>query len=171
VKLNKIKQTSPDKVNGKLIKYRQGDCLSIDCKNGRYVAVLVSEKFNKYYDFTLLEYYDDKKPSFADFVNGRFFGTRFGSWEELTYAVDKRMIPCKYVDNCVEIEEVGNVNLIDGFLKASYGYIDDLDQLLEYYLEEIPIRVEKTKNSEKFPDLAFVSKHLVEMKYIMADNS
>ena len=75
--MNKIKDTFPGKVHGKLVKYRQGDCLSIDCKNGKYLAVLISKKFNKFYDLTLIEFY-----------NGKFFGTRFGSWEELTYAVN-----------------------------------------------------------------------------------
>lgn len=32
--MNKIKPTSSDRVYGKLVKYRKGDCLSIDCKNG-----------------------------------------------------------------------------------------------------------------------------------------
>ena len=86
--MNKIKQTSPDKVKGKLVKYKQGDCLSVDYKNGKYLGVLISNKFNKYYDLTLIEFYEKRKPSLTDFTNGKFFGTRFGSWEELTYSVN-----------------------------------------------------------------------------------
>lgn len=98
-RINKIiKATSPDKVKGKFVKYRKGDCLSIDCKNGNYLAVLISEKFNAFYDFTFIEFYKSEKPILSEIINGKFFGTRFGSLEEITYAVDQRMIKCNYVD-------------------------------------------------------------------------
>ena len=77
--MNKIKPTSSDRVYRKLVKYRKGDCLSIDCKNGNYLGVLISEKFNKYYDLTLIEYYKKTRPQLSDFIEGKFFGTRFGS--------------------------------------------------------------------------------------------
>lgn len=160
-----MKATTPDKVNGKLVKYRKGDCVSIRYQE-KYLAVLISDKFNKYYDFTLLEYYKESKPLLTDFINGRFFGTRFGSWEDLTFAVDKQMIECKYADNNNDIELVGKVELISNVDKASYAYITSTQELIDYYLEEIQIRIEKTLNAEKFPDIAFVSKHLVEMKNI-----
>ena len=165
--MNKIKQTSPDKVNGKLIKYRQGDCLSVDCGEGKYLGVLISNKFNKYYDLTVIDFYERYKPSLTDFINGKFFGTRFGSWEELTYAVNVRMIECKYIDNCVAIEKVGSVKLITDFRKDGYAYLDDIEQLKQHYLEELPIRIEKSKDAEKFPDIAFVSKHLIDFKHIL----
>lgn len=164
--MSKIKQTSADKVNGKLVKYRQGDCLSVDCGNGKYLGALISNKFNKYYDITLIEFYETHKPDLTDFTNGKFFGTRFGSWEELTYAVNVRMIECNSIDNSPEIEKVGSVKLISNFVKDGYGYLDNIEQLKEHYLKELPIRIEKSKNAEKFPDLAFVSKHLVDFKHI-----
>jgi hypothetical protein len=163
----KIKFTSPDKVNGKLVKYKKGDCLSIDCNNGNYLAAFISEKFNKYYDLTLLEYYQGFKPTLNDFVNGKFWGTRFGSWKSLTYAVDKKMAACKYIDGNKDIKIIGSVFLIDNLGKASYSYIDEVSELLDYYLSDILIRVEKTKNAEKYPELAFVSKHLIAMKNII----
>jgi hypothetical protein len=165
--MNKIKQTSADKVNGKLVKYRQGDCLSVYCGNGKYLGVLISNKFNKYYDLTLIEFYKQCKPSLTDFMNGKFFGTRFGSWEELTYAVNVRMIQCKYIDNCTEIEKIESIKLTDNFTTDGYSYLDDIEQLEKYYLEELPIRIEKSKDAEKFPNLAFVSKHLVDFKHIV----
>ena len=165
--MRKIERTSADKVNGKFVKYRQGDCLSIDCGDGRYLAVLVSDKFNKYYDLTLILYYDLQKPVLKDFVEGKFFGTRFGSWDEVTYAIDVRMVECRYIDNCSDIVKVDSVNLSNRFINAGYGYLKDVQQLKQYYLEELPIRIEKTKNAEKFPDLAFVSKHLVDLRHII----
>lgn len=165
--MNKIKPTSPDKVNGKLVKYRKGDCLSIDCKYGNYLGVLISEKFNKYYDLTLIEYYKKTKPQLSDFVKGKFFGTRFGSWEELTYAVNVLMIGCKEIDNDVNIEKIDTLKLTSTFRKDGYAYLEQAEQLLNYYLEELPIRIEKSKNADKFPDLAFVSKHLIDMKHII----
>ena len=166
-RINKIGATSPDKVHGKLVKYRQGDCLSIDCKNGNYLAAIITEKFNKFYDITLIDYYKTHKPQLSDFLNGKFFGTRFGSWEDLTYAVDKRMFECKYIDKSSDVEKVGNLKLIPSLEKASYTYFESLQQLQDYYLEEIPIRIEKTRNAEKFPDIAFVSKHLIEIARII----
>ena len=164
--MNKIKETSPDKVHGKFVKYRQGDCLSVFCRD-KYLAVLISKKFNNFYDLTLLEYYSDKKPELNDFIKGKFFGTRFGSWEDLTYAVNVRMISCKYIDNNSSIEKIGCVNLTSKITKDGYAYFDNLDELLEYYLEELPIRIEKSKNAERYPDLGFVSKHLIDMKHII----
>ena len=128
---------------------------------------MISEKFNKYYDFTLLEYYRSTKPVFEDFKNGMFFGTRDGSWECLTYAVDKQMIACKYIDSSINAEFIGNLKLIDNLGRAGYAYVIDVSELLDYYLQEISIRIEKSKNAEKFPDLAFMSKHLVEMGHII----
>src|SRR5688572_4123821 len=87
-----------------------------------------------------------------------------------TYAVDKRMILCKDVDDNLEVELVGTLDLIDNLGRASYSYINDIEELLSYYLDEIPIRVEKTANADKFPDLAFVSSHLVNMESITKNN-
>ena len=164
--MKKIKDTSPDKVHGKLVKYRRGDCLSIHCGD-KYLGVLISRKFNKYYDLTLIEYYNDKNPEISDFRKGKFFGTRFGSWEDLTYAVNVRMINCTYIDNNLDIEKVGSLNLISTIRHDGYSYFDTTEQLLEYYLEELPIRTEKSKNAEKIPDLAFVNKHLIDTTHII----
>jgi len=165
--MNKIKPTSSDRVYRKLVKYRKGDCLSIDCKNGNYLGVLISEKFNKYYDLTLIEYYKKTRPQLSDFIEGKFFGTRFGSWEELTYAVNVWMIECKEIDNDIKFEKIGTLKLTSTFRKDGYAYLERAEQLLIHYLEEFPIRIEKSKNAEKFPDLAFVSKHLIDMKHII----
>ncbi|MCB0511622.1 MAG: hypothetical protein R2760_07190 [Chitinophagales bacterium] len=167
MKINKIKPTLPDKVNGKLVKYKKGDCVSIKCQDGKYLAVLISEKFNRYYDFTLLEYYKVEKPTVQDFENGRVFGTRFGSWEELEYGVDKKMIECKYVDQNEDIELIASLSLIGNISKASYSYIKNIDELEDYYFKEIPIRIEKTINAEKFPAIAFVGKHLLKTKELI----
>jgi len=107
----KIKAVSPDNVNGKLVKYKRGDCLSINCGNGKFIAAIISEKFNKYYDLTLLECYKKSKPVLADFTNGKFWGTRAGYWDDLNYASDRQMMYCKYIDHCQEIELVTNVSL------------------------------------------------------------
>jgi hypothetical protein len=161
-----IKATSPDKVYGKFVKYRLGDCISLKC-GSKYLGVLISRKFNKYYDCTLIEFYEERKPELEDFVNGKFFGTRFGSWEELVYAVNVVMIECKNVDSNENIEKVGSVQLITTFINDGYSYLKDIVELEKYYQEDLPIRIEKSKNAEKFPDLAFVSRHLINMKHIL----
>src|SRR4051812_24688680 len=76
------------KANRISVNYRLGDCLSIDCKNGKYLAVLITKKFNNYYDLTLLKYHKERKPNLSNFINGKFFGTRLGSWTAFTYAVN-----------------------------------------------------------------------------------
>lgn len=163
----KIKATSANKVNGKLIKYKRGDCLSINCNNGKYIGVFISEKFNNYYDLTLIEYYEDHKPVLPHFIDGRFWGTRSGTWESLVYTVDKKMALCSYIDNHKDIEIVGELPLIKNLEKASYSYINDITALHDYYVDGITIRVEKTQNAEKYPDLAFMSKHLIPIKSII----
>ena len=54
INYNKMAPGSPDKVRGKPVKYKKGDCLSIHCEDGNYLAAFISQKFNKYYDFTLI---------------------------------------------------------------------------------------------------------------------
>ena len=162
-----IKQTSPDKIRGKLVKYKLGDCLAIRLKNGDFLGAVMTGKFNAYYNLTFLDFYMNKRPEIQDFITGQFFGTRFGSWEELTYAVDQRMIKCNYIDKNTDIELIGSLDLVSNFISAGYGYLNDTDQILDYYKAEMPVRIEKSKNAEKFPEIAFVSKHLIEMKKII----
>lgn len=162
-----IKPTSIDKVRGRYVKYRKGDCLSIKCENGNYLAVFISEKFNKYYDFTLLQYYKSESPNTDIFIEGKFFGTRSGSWEEIEFVVDKSMIECRYVDENNNINLVCSLKLIDNIGKASYAYVNTINDLEEYYLSEIPIRIEKTNNADSYPELAFEGRHLVEMSNLL----
>jgi hypothetical protein len=162
-----IRQTSPDKLKGKLVKYRLGDCLAIRLKNGDFLGALMTGKFNAYYNLTFMDFCMNTRPEIQEFVSGQFFGTRFGSWEELTYAVDQRMIKCNYIDKNPDIELIGSLDLISNFTSAGYAYLNDIDQILDYYKTELPIRIEKSKNAEKFPEIAFVSKHLIEMKKII----
>lgn len=166
--MNKIKQTSSDKIRGKVVKHGLGDCLII--KAGRkYLGVIVTGKFNKYYNFTLMDFVLTAKPTIKDFLEGRFFGTRSGSLEDLEYLTDQRMIECKYVDNEIRIAKVGSLHLtIDYFDSASYSYVDDIDHVLKYFKEELPIRIEKTKDAERFLDLGFHGRHLIPTEKIVA---
>jgi len=162
-----IRQTSPDKISGKLAKYKLGDCLAIKLSNGDYLGALMTGKFNAYYNLTFMDFCKHSKPDMRDYELGQFFGTRFGSWEDLTYAVDQRMIKCNYIDKNPDIEKMGSLDLISNFTSAGYAYLNDIEQIFEYYKTELPIRIEKSKNAEKFPEIAFVGKHLIEMKKII----
>ncbi len=106
---NKIKPTSPDKVKGKFVKYRKGDCFSINCGNGKFLAAFISEKFNKYYDFTLIEYYDEKKPSIGTFLDSKFDAVYIDSSSGSIVGVSKQMILCKTVDDNNEFEKIGEM--------------------------------------------------------------
>ena len=163
----KIRQTSTDKIRGKLVKYQLGDCLAIKLNSGDYIGGIMTGKFNKYYNLTFMEFQKDVKPTLEDFTYGRFFGTRFGSLEDITYAVDQRMVQCNYIDNCLDIESIGNLNLIPDFISAGYTYLNDIDEMNKYYLDELPIRIEKTRNADKFPEIGFVSKHLILTRHII----
>jgi hypothetical protein len=165
---NKIKPTSPDKVKGKLVKYRKGDCLSIDCGNGIYLAVLVSEKFNKFYDFTLIEFLQERKPAVDDFVNGRFFGKYIDSSTiGLFVTTERAMIPCLDVDADERIEKVGSLDLVEDLERGVYFYVKDVAELYQYYVEDIPLRVQKTINVEKYPQLEQTGQRLIEVKHIL----
>jgi hypothetical protein len=60
------------------------------------------------------------------------------------------MLTCKDVDNDADVEKIGSVKLISALIVAGYSYLETLQQLHDYYMEEIPIRMEKSKNAEKF---------------------
>lgn len=165
---NKIAPISPDKVRGKLVKYRKGDCLSLKCGDGKYLAVLISEKFNKFYDFTLIEFFKNRKPTMEDFVNGRFFGTYLrGGGQEYSPSSERRMFLCLEVDANSNIEKVGSVELIESLEKAMYGYCKDIAELLQHYQEDIPRRIQRSINYEKKPEEFFASNRLIEMKAIL----
>lgn len=159
------RQTSPDKVRGKLIKYRFGDCLTIQRDNS-YIGAIMTGKFNKYYNLTIMDFNLETKPTFDNFINGRLFGTRYGSWEELLYGVDQRMVECKYVDNEPRIEKIGTIDLIPNFVSAGYAYLNNIDEIFDYYRQEIGVRIEKSKDAEKFPAIAFVGRHLLETEKV-----
>jgi len=162
----KIRQTSTDKIRGKLVKYKLGDCFAIKLRNGNYLGAIMTGKFNAFYNLTFIEFYASLKPTFEDFAEGRFFGTRFGSLEEIKYAVEQRMIKCKYVDDNIDIESVGSLDLISDLMSAGYAYLDNIDEMHDVYTDELPTRIEKTKNAEVFPEIGFVSKHLIGIKFI-----
>jgi hypothetical protein len=134
---------------------------------GKYLGALMTGKFNAYYNLTLLDFQKEIKPELADFVTSKFFGTRFGSWEDLTYAVDQRMVKCNYIDNSLDVETIGNLRLISNFIPAAYAYLNNIDEIFRYYIEELPVRIEKSMNAERFPEIAFVSKHLIDLKMII----
>lgn len=124
-------------------------------------------KFNKYYNLTLGDFKMTDQPTIATFVNGKIFGTRFGSWEELTYGVDQKMIECKYVDNNDQIQRVGTLKLISNFVSAGYSYLNSIDEIFGYYDQEIKVRIEKSNDAERFPAIAFVGKHLIETNKVI----
>jgi hypothetical protein len=164
--MNKIRQTSPDKIRGKLVTYQLGDCLAIQ-QADNYVGVIMTGKFNKYYNLTLLDFTTKTPPTVDDFINGRLFGTRFGSWKELQYGVDQNMVECKYVDNELKIEKIGAINLISDLVSAGYAYLGNIEEIFDYYEQEINERIEKSENAEKFPAIAFAGRHLIETKKII----
>lgn len=85
----------------------------------------------------------------------------------MIYAVNVRMISCKYIDANITIEKIGDLKLISTLKKDGYAYLDTINELFNHYVEELPVRIEKSRNAEKFPDLAFVSKHLIDMRFII----
>jgi len=168
---NKMAPGSPDKVKGKLVKYRKGDCLSLACSNGMYLGAFISQKFNKYYDFTLIEYLKENKPTLKDFTNGRFFG-KYREIEEGTYtpAIEKLMLPCLDIDANPAVEKVGSVQLIEPLELTSYGSRKDIADLSQHYQEDIPLRIQRQINYEKWPDRLFASDRLIEMKAILNEH-
>jgi hypothetical protein len=164
---NKMAPGSPDKVKGKLVKYRKGDCLSIDCNDGKFLATFVSEKFNKYYDFTLIEYCKETKPTVQDFIEGRFFGNYVGSVDGYIPGIQKRMLECLYIDANSQVEKVGSVNLSDTLHLGGYGYLKSIDELIDYYFDDIQLRIQKTINVQKNPNLNQQGDRLIEMNVIL----
>lgn len=170
INYNKIAPGSPDKVKGKSVKYQKGDCLSIDCANGKYLAVFISAKFNKYYDFTLIEYLKERKPIIDDFINGRFFGKYGEAMDRIFPAVEKHMLPCLDIDASPNVEKVGLLELIEPLELGSYLYLKDIAELLQHYQEDLPLRRQRTVNFEKHHGKLFTGDRLIEMKEILQVN-
>ena len=80
--------------------------------------------------------------------------------------VDKRMFNKSYVDKSEDIQLICSLNFPDSLGKASYAYVNDINELLKYYTDELPVRIEKTKNADKFPEIGFMSRHLIDIRQI-----
>ena len=87
--------------------------------------------FRSYYDITLMDLYKKRKLTFNDFLIGKFWGTRFGWIDDIEYAVDIRMIECKYLDALDNLDRIGKVNLIPDLHRGSYDYKNDNSELLK----------------------------------------
>lgn len=167
ISYNKITIGSPDKVKGKVVKYRKGDCMSLNCGNGKFLAAFIAEKFNKYYDFTLIEFYEEKKSVVEDFVNGCFFGCYGEVSEGVISSSERIMLECQEVDADISIEKIGSLQLIEPLEKESYGYYKNIPEVLQHYLEDLPRRKQNTKNFDKLPSQLFLSGRLISMKQIL----
>jgi len=168
-KNNKIKAGSPDKVRGKLVKYRKGDCLSIHCGEGKYLAVFISEKFNKYYDFTLFDFFEDRKPTADDFVNGYYFGRYGDSPESVFPCVEKIMMDCLEIDASPDVEKIVSFEFTESLSMGSYtgGGTGGFTTLLERYKSDIGRRTTNTENFSKRPDVSFIGDRLMKFKEII----
>ena len=172
INYNKIAAGSPDKVGRYFVRYKKGDCFSIDCGNGKYLAAFVSEKFNKFYDFTLIEYLKNTKPTIDNFSSGYFFGKYFMTVNEEIYpGVEKHMLPCLDVDVNPSIEKIGSLELIEQLEKASYDYLKNIDDLFQHYIEALPVIKQRTINKATHPSRIFSTGDiLIEMKQILKEN-
>ena len=150
----------------RISKYKTGDCLSLKCSDGVFIAAIVTGTFKSYYDMTLIEYRGEDMPKAINFQKGKFFGTREGSLENINYLVDKCMIKMTWLDMSKNVGYVCSLKLPATVAKASYCYVNNIDDLLKYYTEELPIRIEKSKNAELFAETGFMSKHLIDLKYL-----
>jgi hypothetical protein len=61
----------------------------------------------------------------------------------------------------------GNFSLLDDLIRSEYSYANNIADLLAFYLDELPVRIEKTANAAKFPEIGFVSKHLIKFGNIL----
>ncbi|MDH7460151.1 hypothetical protein QEG73_02635 [Chitinophagaceae bacterium 26-R-25] len=163
----KMKAGSPDKVKGKLVKYRKGDCLSIHCGGGKFLAVFISEKFNRFYDLTLFDYLEDRKPTIEDFVDGYYFGRYGDSPEGIFPCVEKLMMDCLEVDASEDVERIAHFELTESLHLASYGGRENFAKLLEHYNLDIGKRRTNTDNFNKRPDVFFIGDRLMKFNEII----
>jgi hypothetical protein len=172
INYNKIVRGSPDKVGRYSVRYHKGDCFSIECGNGKYLAAFISEKFNKFYDFTLIEYLKDTKPIMNHFFSGRFFGKYFMATNEEVYpGTERHMLPCLDVDTNASIEKIGSLELIEPLEKASYGYLKSVDELFQHYVEALPVIKQRTRNSKQPSRIFSTGDILIEIKQILKVDS
>ncbi|MBV4357614.1 hypothetical protein [Pinibacter aurantiacus] len=166
-KYSYLKPGSPDKVKGKLVKYRKGDCLSIHCGGGKYLAVFISEKFNRFYDLTLFDYLEDRKPTIEDLVSGCYFGRYGDSTEGIFPCVEKLMMDCLEVDASEDVERIAHFEITESLQVGSYGGRESFAKLLEHYNLSIDNRRTNTENFNKRPDVFFIGDRLMKFKEII----
>jgi len=148
---NKIKQTSPDKIRGNLVKYKLGECLSIQVSENEYFGVVMTGKFNKYYNLTCINFHEKYQPNLEDFLKSQFFGSYI--WNESIrqkeLCFDQCMIECKYLDSNVLVHSVGTIS-IENVKSAGYRYKNDVEELFQYFISELNIRQNKYQNILEF---------------------
>mgnify|MGYP007016255050 CR=1 FL=1 len=155
------------------MKYSKGDCLGIDCGNNNVIGAIITRVYKGedgvFYDLTLIEFYDQEMPKVTDFSQGRFFGTRYGSPQDVSVAVDVKMIATDYFDKYVGIKLIGSLPLQTEIDITGYYYVSNIKKILDDYAEEIPVRLKKSEVAEDHPDLGFNGQHLIDIKMILAE--
>jgi hypothetical protein len=117
-----------------------------------------------------MEYLSDTKPRIEDFINGRFFGNFCGDEYPTLITVEKNMIDCLEADDNPDIEKVGSLELIDSIPYRSYGYVQDLAEILNHYEADYQRRANNTINFEKASHVNFIGDRLIEMKKIINEH-
>lgn len=149
------------------MKYQKGDCLSIDCGNNHFIAVVVTTVSESSYGVTLVEYYESIMPSLATFAKAKLFGTRYGSLQEVTYALDIRMMNVEYLEGASQVQKMGTLDLVADVAISSQSVVANIKKLLDDYAEELPVRIKKSELALAHPDLGFVGMHLIEFDHII----
>ncbi|OJJ13931.1 hypothetical protein BKI52_45015 [marine bacterium AO1-C] len=155
-----------------MMKFKKGDCLGIDCGNNNFVGAIITRvykgKDGMFYDLTLIEFYDESMPIITDFLEGRYFGTRYGSPEDVSFAVDVKMMATSYLDQYKGIELITSLSILAEIEITGYSYTSNIKELLDDYAEEIAIRLNKSNLAEDHPELGFNGTHLIDIKTILA---
>ena len=102
-----------------------------------------------------------------DFTSGKFFGSYYDSIEELFYGVDQQIFEHKYIDNENNVERIGFLNLNSQIISAGYFYINDLSQMLDYYMDSILNRVINMGRAEDSPTIPSIVQLLMPTKKII----
>lgn len=150
----------------KKTKYKVGDCLEFSFKNSRKLGVIITNIYNSYYDLSLTNIDSTKDLSLVEFHQCMIFGTRSGSTEEMKFLVNVRMLKTSVLDKLESVRLIGNIELPQIFDNDGYSYLKNIEELESYFDEEINVRIQKTKNAEKFPNLGFMSKNLLSIEFL-----
>lgn len=147
--------------------YEFGACLSIFDGNKYFIGCVVTGFYKRNYDLSLIDFFNTIPPNLSDFKSGNIFGTKDGGMDFFKYNIYRCIFPKRKLDASGNVKKIGVLPISNDLTIGDYQYFETVDELFSFYLQEIEVRREKTKNALRFPEIGFCGRHLIPVSEIL----